>query len=238
MAKAALRPRVTAREEVAGNLRARAQTYRDKGYSQMAADLEQEARETDAIAAAAPPVARCAHDKEPAKCPDCRLARSRQKLLDKVNAKKDERERLARIQAAAPPSHTVDGQLRRWKDQREEGAAIAVTEDDVNDPADLDDADALEAEMLEEAPPLRSKDYATRGRTRKHGPPISLSRPGHRIEAPRAERASGEKSWWETAPRSGMTRAASTRAEKMSASKEGRRVTPREIADDGVNDAA
>lgn len=116
------------------------------------------------------------------------------KLQKKLEAKREEHERLTRIRVAAPPAHTVDGQLQRYRDQRRQDAgddtelpAIAETDDELEE---LETALETLETPPEESPPkmLRSKDY----------------KPGHRV-MPTKQKPTGELPWWARAPRDGIT---------------------------------
>lgn len=93
----------------------------------------------------------CAHGKQlPAdvtrqRCPDCTLAERRRKFFARTPGKED---LLERIQQASPPSHTVEGQLTRWKDAR-------ALEHDDQGPRDALDCDRSPAIASTERKPSR-----------------------------------------------------------------------------------
>lgn len=151
------------------------------------------------------------------------MAEKRRKFFQRARQKHEARDRLSRIAAAAPPASTVDGQLQRWKDRKNDEAGLEdeplvvdVDADDLSDVEDLADAGALETEdeaATAPPPPLRSKHY----------------KPGHRqTEKPKHVR--GEKSWWEQLPREGATKMATEQQERMRKSKV--RVPDRMLAED------
>jgi hypothetical protein len=135
-------------------------------------------------------------------------------------AKAEDPRLLERIATSAPPASTIDGQLRRRKDQ----AAI----DEGRDPADEilgeddDPEDAFDPELealdvvLHEAPPAPAK--------KKRGRPFSF-KPGMRQPKPAAPKI-GEtgRNWWETTKPGEMTKTAEQEQTRMSGSKIAKRV--------------
>jgi hypothetical protein len=144
------------------------------------------------------------------------------RLRQKFDRQREERERLARIADAAPPAHTVEGQLTRFKDRRaeERGEPLPGQElldegsDDLDTEPDEDAAD-VEEEVAAPLPPVR------RGR------PITV-KPAHR--QPHGSGDTRGESWWTRTSREDHSKTAEAELARMAQSKEGRR-THRQLSD-------
>jgi hypothetical protein len=151
-------------------------------------------------------------------CPDCRLEVGRMRLRQKFDRKREERERLARIAEAAPPAHTVDGQLQRHRDRQadERGdprPGAALLEDDVETEGEPDpDAADVDAELLDVQPAA----------SRRRGRPLSI-KTAHRQSPPPGD-TRGESWWLKVRPGDSMTAAATQELDRMRESKEGKRM--------------
>lgn len=219
---------------IAGNLRERARKYREKGYPNVAADLEREAEAAEAMAqvgatAPRPRIEPCigidgapcpqkkgvvVRNGQPARCPDCKLAHGRIRQAGKARkampAKVDDQALLERIARSTPPGYdVVDGVL----DAEHE---IPDGSEDMGDVVE-------ERDELEETKPLRAKDLAKAPAPKPRPTTFNQFKPGTR-QLPKPEKVTGERNWWETAKPGEMTKTAKEQQPRMSSHKEAKRV--------------
>lgn len=119
----------------------------------------------------------------------------------------ERRERLTRIANSAPPASTIDGALRRWKDERaiEAGEDPHAIDDEDDDGADGDEGgEALDADGQPPRPVVAAQP---------------AYKPGTRQAAPTPAKATNELPWWAKAKPGEMTAAAEQHRERMSGSK-------------------
>jgi hypothetical protein len=128
-------------------------------------------------------------------CPDCRLEMGRMKLKASVDRKREEKERLERIAASAPP---------------------AVEDEELEDGVEPDGDPDLDAEQVDSE--LLAVQTAA---ARRRGRPMSI-KPAHR--QPRASGDTRGESWWlKVKPGESMTSAATQELERMANTKEGKK---------------
>lgn len=198
----------------------------------MAEELEREAQEAEAMDAIAPPLQQtkpCAGvddqtcssgkhvpaDAKNRRCPDCAMEQKRRNFFLRTKEKK---ERLARISAAAPPTHapSEEADMRPPLIEDDDEIVGRLNQADDADGADIDEVlGELSQPVPPQPPPLRSKHY----------------KPGHRVdERKAADKASCSLPWWATAKRGEMTKTAAQQQERMASTKEGK-LTKRDLVE-------
>lgn len=129
--------------------------------------------------------------------------------MQKIDAKREERERLARIAEASPPASTFDGQVQRLRDRRAEARGEPAP-GTVLDEDDMPEVDSMEPD--EDAQAAETVLAATPRRGRRPG-----WKPGHRVDERGA--SSSELPWWTRTAREGFTQTAEAERARMEKTK-------------------